>query len=230
LAAGLGWQSPVGGMDSSRGSGDYTVARVLDGDTIRLTDDRRVRLAQIDTPELIEHECYADNAKRELASLVPVDSRISLKRDSALDDVEQYGRLIRYVVTDQTNVNLALVRRGAASVWFVDGDRGRYAKPLLRGARNARRSDRGLWRACPGTRLDTSHGVQTSATPGTQRPPLHHNPSHRRSGCDPSYPTVCIPPAPPDLDCADITYSGFAVRRPDPHGFDGEADGVGCEG
>src|SRR5947207_15857006 len=22
--------------------------------------------------------------------------------------------------------------------------------------------------------------------------------------CDPSYPTVCIPPPPPDLDCADI--------------------------
>ena len=35
--------------------------------------------------------------------------------------------------------------------------------------------------------------------------------------CDLSYPTVCIPPPPPDLDCADIPYRNFVVRPPDPH-------------
>ena len=47
--------------------------------------------------------------------------------------------------------------------------------------------------------------------------------------CDPSYPTVCIPPPPPDLDCGDIPYSNFPVLPPDPHGFDGDGDGIGCE-
>jgi hypothetical protein len=47
--------------------------------------------------------------------------------------------------------------------------------------------------------------------------------------CDPSYPTVCIPPYPPDLDCADIPYRDFKVLPPDPHGFDGDNDGIGCE-
>jgi hypothetical protein len=47
--------------------------------------------------------------------------------------------------------------------------------------------------------------------------------------CDPSYPTVCIPPPPPDLDCGDIPYRNFTVLPPDPHGFDGDHDGVGCE-
>jgi len=48
--------------------------------------------------------------------------------------------------------------------------------------------------------------------------------------CDPSYPTVCIPSAPPDLDCGDIPHKRFPVRAPDPHGFDGnDNDGVGCE-
>ncbi len=47
--------------------------------------------------------------------------------------------------------------------------------------------------------------------------------------CDPSYPTVCIPPPPPDLDCADVPYRNFTVLPPDPHGFDGDGDGVGCE-
>ncbi len=47
--------------------------------------------------------------------------------------------------------------------------------------------------------------------------------------CDPAYPVVCIPPPPPDLDCADISYQNFEVLPPDPHRFDGDGDGIGCE-
>ena len=47
--------------------------------------------------------------------------------------------------------------------------------------------------------------------------------------CDASYPTVCIPSPPPDLDCGDIPHRRFQVLAPDPHGFDGNHDGVGCE-
>lgn len=47
--------------------------------------------------------------------------------------------------------------------------------------------------------------------------------------CDPSYPDVCIPPYPPDLDCGEIRYRNFRVLPPDPHGFDRDRDGIGCE-
>jgi micrococcal nuclease len=47
--------------------------------------------------------------------------------------------------------------------------------------------------------------------------------------CDPAYPEVCILPPPPDLDCADIPYRNFRVQTPDPHRFDGDGDGIGCE-
>jgi hypothetical protein len=50
-----------------------------------------------------------------------------------------------------------------------------------------------------------------------------------RGRCDPSYPDVCIPPPPPDLDCADIRYRNFRVVGRDPHHFDGNHDGKGCE-
>jgi hypothetical protein len=58
-----------------------------------------------------------------------------------------------------------------------------------------------------------------------------------QANCDPSYPTVCIPPPPPDLDCRDIDAGSFVVLPPDPHKFDGpydgsmpnEPDGIGCE-
>jgi len=49
------------------------------------------------------------------------------------------------------------------------------------------------------------------------------------SDCDPSYPDVCIPPWPPDLNCGDISYRNFYVLPDDPHGFDGDKDGIGCE-
>jgi hypothetical protein len=49
------------------------------------------------------------------------------------------------------------------------------------------------------------------------------------SKCSPAYPGVCIPPPPPDLDCDDIPHSGFSVKQPDPHGFDGDNNGIGCE-
>jgi hypothetical protein len=66
---------------------------------------------------------------------------------------------------------------------------------------------------------------------GPKPPPPPPPPSGGK--CAASYPTVCIPPPPPDLDCADIPYRGFRVRwdvaDPDPHRFDGNRDGVGCE-
>ena len=47
--------------------------------------------------------------------------------------------------------------------------------------------------------------------------------------CDPSYPGVCIPTPPPDLDCGDIAVRRFRVIGADPHRFDIDGDGLGCE-
>lgn len=49
------------------------------------------------------------------------------------------------------------------------------------------------------------------------------------SNCDPSYPDFCIPSPPPDLNCADIPQKRFTVTGSDPHGFDRDGDGIGCE-
>ena len=50
-----------------------------------------------------------------------------------------------------------------------------------------------------------------------------------QNSCDPSYPDVCIPSYPPDLDCGEIQLANFKVLPPDPHGFDRDKDGIGCE-
>jgi micrococcal nuclease len=49
-------------------------------------------------------------------------------------------------------------------------------------------------------------------------------------GCDPAYPGVCLPSPPPDLDCGDVAYRSFRALPPDPHRFDLDGDGIGCEG
>ena len=138
---------------------EATVARVADGDTIRLADGTRARLVQIDAPEADEGECYAARATRALARLVPVGTEVELERDPALDDRDRFGRALRYVLRDGTNVNVELVRAGAAAPYFFRGDRGRYADDLLDAADEARDARRGLWGACPGARLDPARAL-----------------------------------------------------------------------
>ena len=73
---------------------------------------------------------------------------------------------------------------------------------------------------------------EPTSTPPPPPPPPEPTPTPE-ANCHPSYPTVCIPPPPPDLNCGDIPYTDIEVRHdvadPDPHGFDGNKDGVGCQ-
>lgn len=60
-------------------------------------------------------------------------------------------------------------------------------------------------------------------------PPAAPPPAPPAQDCAASYPDVCIPPGPPDLDCPDVDYVNFRVQQPDPHRFDADQDGIGCE-
>ncbi len=53
--------------------------------------------------------------------------------------------------------------------------------------------------------------------------------SNSLEGCDTSYPEICITTYSSKLICADIPFRNFKVILPDPHGFDSDADGIGCE-
>lgn len=218
--------SDTAARPAQTGATHARVARVIDGDTIVLADGVRVRLVQIDTPEVGTGECFSRAAGRELRAMLPTGAAVTLEADPRLDRVDRYGRLLRYVVRAGRNLNLELVRRGAATVWFYHGDRGRYASQLLAAATSARHARRGLWGACPRAVWDplgpATTGPGSLPRSSTQRPVVGGR-------CDPSYPTVCIPPSPPDLDCGDIPYHDFRVLPPDPHHFDGGGDGRGCE-
>jgi micrococcal nuclease len=136
--------APAAGSSPAR---QATVGRIVDGDTLVLAGGVRVRLLQIDAPEAGD-ECYATASAWELARLASPGARVGLEADPELDRVDRYGRLLRYVHAGGRNVNVELVRRGAATPWFYRGERGRYAARLLEAVAAARRERRGLWGAC----------------------------------------------------------------------------------
>ena len=217
---------------SARAPG-VAVASVHDGDTLTLTDGRRVRLLQIDAPEA-GGECYSRAARTALLALAPVGSRLALEVDPSLDRTDRYGRILRYLWRNGVNVNVELVRRGAAAPYFYRGERGRYASRLLAAAASARAAKRGLWGASPRTRLEPVAQVDTgrcgpAPSPPTS-PPLPLVPP--AGACDSNYAGGCVPPYPPDVDCADLRALGIAPVRvvgSDPHRLDGDGDRLGCE-
>jgi micrococcal nuclease len=147
-------------QETSTAADTAVVARINDGDTITLRGGDKVRLVQVDAPELTT-DCYGRAAQRVLDSLVPEGTRVRLVRDPALDATDRYGRLLRYVLVGDTDVNVELVRRGAASPYFFRNERGEHADELLDAVETARDERAGYWGACPAAELNTGLGSIT---------------------------------------------------------------------
>jgi micrococcal nuclease len=136
------------------------VAAVIDGDTIELVGGQRVRLVQIDTPE--KHvECFGDQASALTRRLIPAGTHVRIEQDPKLDQVDRYQRKLAYVWKGDEDVNVTLVRDGAAGVWFFRGRQGRYADKFLKAAEDARNEHKGLWRACPLARFDPNDSMSS---------------------------------------------------------------------
>lgn len=110
---------------SSEEPGERTagvVAYVRDGDTVQVTTqdghDVRVRFLGISAPE-IPHpgkpgECYGHAATRHLKQLLPAGTDVTLVSDPTQDDVDAYGRWLRYVQASGRDIGAAQIRAGAA--------------------------------------------------------------------------------------------------------------------
>ena len=154
----------LSGSGALAASSVYRIDRVTDGDTVVLRNGQRVRLVQIDTPEVFFGvECYGRAASLRTKTLLPPGTRVRLLPEPASDRVDRYGRLLRYVVRVRggVNVNLRLVAVGAAAPYFYQRERGKYARTLEVLAKRARARKLGLWRACPRTRYNPYRGIAT---------------------------------------------------------------------
>lgn len=205
------------------------VVKIYDGDTVTMADGMKIRLLQIDAPELAEGECYADKAKAALVSLLAMKGTVTLKADPVSDSYDRYGRALRYIFVGKVNINLEMIKLGAAAPYFYQGEKGVYSAAMLKAAQDAQYYKVGLWKDCPGTKLIPTKAITTYKTVGTPVASPVTAPS-ASSGCDPNY-AGCIPLYPPDLNCSDIKALGLApvtVIGKDPHRLDADGDGKAC--
>ncbi len=164
-----------------------------------------VRYIGIDAPEGADYFAYQST---QMNSNLVYGMTVTLIKD--VSETDQYDRLLRYVIVGEAFVNRELVYEGVARSTNYPPDSA--CRSTFDSAETASKSNKnGMWAPTP-TPYPTAAPTPTAGN------------------CHPSYPTVCIPPPPPDLDCGDIPYRRFTVLPPDPHGFDGnDNDGIGCE-
>ncbi len=93
------------------------VTKIIDGDTLVIEGGQHVRLIGIDADEK-GYTCY-DPARSRLEELV-LNTFVTLEADAT--DQDQYGRLLRYVLLDGTNINAQLAREGLAISRFYPAD------------------------------------------------------------------------------------------------------------
>ena len=118
------------------------VTRVIDGDTIVIEGNYRVRYIGIDTPEVYpELEAFGLEAWQANRALVE-GKVVHLERD--VSEVDKYGRLLRYVYVDDIFVNAELVRAGLADAKAYPPDT-KHQDYLEQLEQEARLAGRGMW-------------------------------------------------------------------------------------
>ena len=124
-----------------------TVAKIYDGDTVRLTDGRHLRFIAINTPERAREfrpaQPLAEAAKQRLEILLAADSTLHLRYDEERKD--RHGRLLAHpFLSDGRNLTQQLLQAGLGfhitvppNVLLLDC--------YQQAEQQARRQQRGVW-------------------------------------------------------------------------------------
>lgn len=121
------------------------VAKIVDGDTIKLESGETVRYIGIDTPETVDPrkpvQCFGKEASAKNKELVEGKS-VRLEKD--VTDKDRYGRLLRYVWLGEEMVNEKLVREGYAKSYTYPPDV-KYQDKIIAVQSLAQQENKGLW-------------------------------------------------------------------------------------
>lgn len=126
----------------------FLVTRVFDGDTIEVNvsgQTKSVRYIGINTPEISQPNKPAEPFSKDASdkNRVMVEGRyVKLEKD--ISEIDQFGRLLRYVYVDGIFVNAELIRLGFAQVYSWPPDT-KYQDLLVKLEKEAKDNKRGLW-------------------------------------------------------------------------------------
>lgn len=133
-----------------RENGIYSVRRVIDGDTIELSDYKLVRYIGIDTSEirkkqgstwLYDPEPYSIEAK-DLNKMLVESKQVKLEFDVERQD--KYGRWLAYVYVDDKMVNEELLKQGYAKIFTILPNI-KHIDRLKTAQFQAKQAKRGIW-------------------------------------------------------------------------------------
>lgn len=112
---------PAATSDQTVPDGDPAVlVSVIDGDTVE-TSAGTVRLIGIDTPE--RGQCGYDESSAAFDALVTPDDIVYLELPEGQNDLDAYGRLLRYVTTGQgVDIGLVQLQQGHAVARYDSRD------------------------------------------------------------------------------------------------------------
>ena len=108
-------------IDDDRGSADSraVVTQVVDGDTVVIDSGKRVRLIGVDTPE--RDTCGFAAATAAMRRMVE-DRTVVLVNPDSVQDLDAYGRLLRFVDVGGTDAGLAQIRSGLGTARYDSRD------------------------------------------------------------------------------------------------------------
>ena len=139
------------GCSAGNSNVDFYVSKVIDGDTIELSNGRIVRYIGIDTPELRERkgsiwvykpEEYGLQAEEANKKLVE-GKKVTLEFDIVKTD--KYNRWLAYVFVGNKMVNQELLRSGYATLYTYPPNV-KYVEKLVAAQQEARDKKRGAWK------------------------------------------------------------------------------------
>lgn len=131
------------------GAEKHRVRNVYDGDTLTLTDERRVRLLGVDTPEIKEKQPFAEEAKQYTKGKCDKkDIWISFEPSGEKED--HYGRLLGFIWVPEGDgylcVNEGIVAAGLACVYRPNTSTKLHnLDKMIALQKEARAAGRGMW-------------------------------------------------------------------------------------
>ena len=108
-------------IDDDRGSSDSraVVTQVVDGDTVVIDSGKHVRLIGVDTPE--RDTCGYEAATGAMRRMVEGRTVVLVNPDS-VQDLDGYGRLLRFVDVGDRDAGLAQIRSGLGMARYDSRD------------------------------------------------------------------------------------------------------------
>ncbi len=138
-------------FDTIPSSKMYRVTSVIDGDTLKVTQDEltvTVRMIGIDTPETVHPakpvQCFGKEAS-EKAKVLLTDAMVRLEFHNSQGIRDKYGRLLAYVFLENgTNVNEYMIAEGYAYEYTYNVPY-KYQSAFKEAEVSARVQKKGLW-------------------------------------------------------------------------------------